>query len=462
MMRTVTMVAALTSVALVVSFSTPQSARSADIGKGTGPVAIKTRTLEGTSLELVARAEHLRRTDGPAALERLLAEFDRMNPQTPPDGKALPFGTLLAVSADEDAPRKRLSNEDRKKLAELEQLIDLVGGQKHCTTSRLYWYTDLEVAKSAARSSGKPILSLRMLGRLTDDLSCANSRFFRVVLYSNPEVARFLRETFVMHWAAFAAAPQITIDFGDGRKIVRTITGNSIHYVLNSEGQVVDGLPGLYSPKAFLNGLHEIVALVQSMRTETQEADRAALFAKYHDQRLSLLLTTWNENVQFPAHVIARFKIPSAWLEPVRDHAELQKRIAEIDRAGHIEFWSMLAAARSQRQVLDETSMKMITAMQPLAVAAGRRAQGKSGVESPLMRLIRNFTGAVSIDTVRNEFGMHSTIHTWLRTGPTELESFNDRVYAELFLMPRTDPWLGLSQPDVFSALPNAGLIEPR
>ena len=31
-----------------------------------------------------------------------------------------------------------------------------------------------------AQRTNRPILSLRLLGNLTDDFSCANSRFFRV------------------------------------------------------------------------------------------------------------------------------------------------------------------------------------------------------------------------------------------------------------------------------------------
>src|SRR5262249_61690956 len=36
-----------------------------------------------------------------------------------------------------------------------------------------------------------------------------------------------------------------------GRKLERTITGNSIHYILDVDGQVVDALPGLYSAPVF-------------------------------------------------------------------------------------------------------------------------------------------------------------------------------------------------------------------
>src|SRR5688500_5457701 len=54
--------------------------------------------------------------------------------------------------------------------------IDAVAHQKYATVSRLYWHTDLALAKRAAREQGRPILHLRMLGKLDDDLSCANSR----------------------------------------------------------------------------------------------------------------------------------------------------------------------------------------------------------------------------------------------------------------------------------------------
>src|SRR6266571_6534884 len=113
----------------------------------------------------------------------------------------------------------------------------------------------IEQAKAAAQASGKPILSLRLLGQLDEEYSCANSRFFRTTLYANTEVSSYLRDHFILHWQSVRPIPRITVDFGDGRKIERTITGNSIHYVLDAKGRVVDGLPGLYGPKAFLAGL---------------------------------------------------------------------------------------------------------------------------------------------------------------------------------------------------------------
>jgi hypothetical protein len=139
---------------------------------------------------------------------------------------------------------------DAKEIAKLRQDIDRVALQRDAYASRLFWYTDLGEAKAEAQRTGKPILSLRLLGKLDEELSCANSRLFRIVLYANPQISQFLRDTYVLHWSSERPVPQITLDFGDGRVVQRTITGNSVHYVLDSQGRMVDALPGLYGPAA--------------------------------------------------------------------------------------------------------------------------------------------------------------------------------------------------------------------
>ena len=95
--------------------------------------------------------------------------------------------------------------------------IDALSHQKYATVSRLYWHVDPTSAKAAAREQGRPILHLRMLGRLDEDLSCANSRLFRATLYANQDVSQLLRERFVLYWSSERPVPRVTIDFGDGR-----------------------------------------------------------------------------------------------------------------------------------------------------------------------------------------------------------------------------------------------------
>jgi hypothetical protein len=71
-------------------------------------------------------------------------------------------------------------------------------------------------------------------------------------------VSQLLREHFVLHWQSVRPVPKLTIDFGDGRKMERTLTGNSIHYVMDSDGRVIDALPGMYGPGAFRRELERI------------------------------------------------------------------------------------------------------------------------------------------------------------------------------------------------------------
>lgn len=130
--------------------------------------------------------------------------------------------------------------------------LDAICSQKDAHTTLLYWFTDLPSAIAQARRTQRPILSLRLLGRLDEELSCANSRFFRKLLYPEPRINRVLRERFVLHWESVRPVPKVTIDFGDGKRLVRTLTGNSAHLVLDPFGRPVDALPGLVSPDVFL------------------------------------------------------------------------------------------------------------------------------------------------------------------------------------------------------------------
>src|SRR5262245_60373800 len=92
--------------------------------------------------------------------------------------------------------------------------LDAICAQKDAHTSLLYWFTDLDRAIAEARRTHRPILSLRLLGRLDEELSCANSRFFRKLLYPDATINRILREQFVLHWQSVRPVPKVTIDFG--------------------------------------------------------------------------------------------------------------------------------------------------------------------------------------------------------------------------------------------------------
>ncbi len=346
--------------------------------------------------------------------------------------------------------------------------LDAVSRQRDSYASGLYWYTDFEEARAAAKLSGKPILSLRLLGQLDEEFSCANSRFFRAVLYANAEVSQYLRDHFVLHWKSVRPAPRVMIDFGDGRKLERTVTGNSIHYVLDAEGQPLDALPGLYGPAAFMRALAQSEALALQLDGKTQAARWPALRV-YHNGRIQAIAREWAVDVtktggRVPADVVVRIerrkKSPGAIeVAPLA----ISKRATEVDilksitadataleAATDISSWNKIAALHASDVRLDKASVAFIT-----------RQNAALGADQALLsRTLQNLEQYLALDTVRNDYLMRTKLHAWFATGEAVggVETLNELVYAELFKTPGSDPWLGLYSPDVYTALDGGGV----
>jgi hypothetical protein len=367
----------------------------------------------------------------------------------------------------------------------LRTALDTIARQRDSYTSKLYWFTDFDHAKAAARASGKPILSLRLLGNLDDELSCANSRFFRATLYANAQVSAYLRDHFILHWKSVRPVPKVTIDFGDGRKLERTITGNSIHYVLDADGRILDALPGLYGAQAFLTGLQQAETIVNRCAT-SPPSERDHILHDYHCTRVVALESDWSRDLAAvrvstdatkslsqptalssgppSAAVASRSTLSKTQIERPLLRSVFPDRTpthAQLESATDDSTWASIAALHSDQARLDQASRALLLAKAPSALTAGRLTASKIIVENPVLRQIRNLERSISEDTVRNEYLFHTKIHEWLATEPAapNLDAFNSKVYAELFLTPDSDPWLGLAQPDVCTALENNGLV---
>lgn len=399
----------------------------------------------------------------------------------------------LVAAMNSESARKPTPEEEQvrvaylsRRIARLDEIIDQVGMQRYCSRSRLFWHTDLNKALDAARQTGKPILSLRMLGNLNEDFSCANSRFFRTTLYANDEISKTLRENFVLHWQSVRPVPKVTIDFGDGRKLERTITGNSAHYILTPDAEVVDCLPGLYGPKAFLRKINEGLSLAKQVAA-LNPAERAQRLTSYHAEQVSRLgqafasdlvragresntvalapEPTQAEPKAAPpaANVAAGIARPKMRIES-RLIAAALPTVSDPSKLEDDAVWQQIAALHAEDALIDNASRELIRSENPTAAVAGRLAITKRVVEDPLVRLVRSLESSIAFDTVKNEYRLHRQIHGWLadanyRPGIDEL---NERVYAELFLTPSTDPWLGLAPPDVYTALPSGGVVTNR
>jgi hypothetical protein len=377
--------------------------------------------------------------------------------------------------------------DDATRWTRLMTAIDAVAAQKDAAFCGLYWHTDLEKAMAAAREQRKPILSLRLLGTLDTEFSCANSRYFRTVLYANEEVSAALRERFVLHWQSVRPVPKVTIDMGDGRVIERTVTGNSIHYVLDADGRPVDGIPGLYGPRAFLRAIGAAEGVVAELqKIHSRDAQRQHLMAWHQRQAQAAAAQLDNDLATIDATTVHSEmgrrvnSVPAAKTARrvtaveagnaafAKSRAELPIVRALADAAPpqmDDESWTKLSGLRRHREDarLDASSRAVVRVKYPTAQQAGARAESKRMVEDPIVRVVENLQYSIARDTVRNEFDFHLRIHNWFARGDAEafaddVRPLNERVYAELFLTPSSDPWLGLVPPDTYSALDRNGV----
>ena len=483
------------------------------------------------------------------------------------------------------ALRQNQSRLEAPENAPLRTALDGVARQRDAFASGLYWFTDLEAAKAEAKKTGRPILSLRLLGNLDDEFSCANSRFFRTSLYANRSVSALLRRGYVLHWKSVRPVPVLTIDMGDGRRIKRTITGNSIHYILNADGHVLDALPGNYGPAAFIAALQRVEQYAVDKSAEERRAWHGSEAHTLCEEWLADAVNTgiYGEKAQavmldsteaqkllmelrpnafpagkYPTHAtIARTDIDKlitgalptplsrfggelrtpmifedafvssrrkqqgadtagALLESTpligrlfrsKDSASMQSvppfpyptefdppkgmverpllkqspapaAEAALDLAARgaeeaaipltqrmtNERWARIAVRHRDVVWLDESSRRFMIAKLPSEML--REEEVRAGFaqddKSPLARMLENFESAIARDMVRNEYYFHTLIHQWLEEDKDgalarDVEALNKRVYAELFLTPDYDEWLGLVPEDTYTALEKDG-----
>ncbi len=368
---------------------------------------------------------------------------------------------------------------DNPRWQELTQALDKICKQRDCEASRLYWYTDLDKAKQAAAASNKPILSLRLLGNLDEELSCANSRFFRITLYSHPEIAALLRDKYVLHWQSVRPVPKITIDFGDGRKVQQTITGNSIHYILDKTGRPIDALPGLYAPQAFNRHLTQGAEFVAKYH-QLAAKDRQGAIDTYHQTQLTNLQANWKQDlaklgvnlISIPTSSQSTSSNPSAIVAStvavtksgievpiLRRTSTFSQQSDLLARSTDDSLWVKLGQLHQQDAILSENSLQLIRRKQPQL--ASLTAKDKNTNSDPIPELVTKFQKLIAIDSIRNEYRLHSQIHAWsIGAASIDLDSLNARVYDRLFLTPQSDRWLGLMPGDGYTGIDRDGLIE--
>ena len=465
---------ALTTLALLVlgasvASATPGAPAPTASATPTAPPATPTTAAPGLGELVPAQAAALAeaheiarlRARGPAGLAEALAAYDELGRRS---GYVLPA-----------------------EVARAEARVDAVAAQRHATVSRLYWYTDLDAAKRAATASGKPIVSLRLLGRLDEELSCANSRLFRATLYANAAIATLLREQVILHWSSERPVPRVTIDYGDGRTITTTTTGNSAHLVLDASGAVLDVLPGVYAPGAFRTELTTSLALARRVAALPPAAGATAL-AAHHRGAATAAADRWRtlaaaRGGMMPARPEGSPARPAVGYAPgaatpvgapppppptlsiaFAQLATVSKAAIEVPqlRALRLEgglrprapadvgLWASLGRELwPAAAALDAPSRALVTRLH----TAGPVTVPEAAVAAVITRLEQNLLA----DSALDELVLRPAIHALLGTGEARLDVVTTWLYATVFHTPRGDAWLGLLPRTEFTGVPGDG-----
>ena len=77
------------------------------------------------------------------------------------------------------------------------------------------------------------------------------------MLFSDDHVAALINNRFEAAWESVRPVPLVTINFGNGHVLTRTLNGNIATYVCTADGKMLDVLPGVYEPTTYLDRLDQ-------------------------------------------------------------------------------------------------------------------------------------------------------------------------------------------------------------
>jgi hypothetical protein len=116
------------------------------------------------------------------------------------------------------------------------------------------------------------------------------------VLFSSDTVANTINGIFEPVWESVRPVPIVTIDFGNGHTITRTLHGNIATYLCNAEGTVFDILPGIYEPTEYVNQLNQFALLFRHAHQQFRpgQAKDEAQFKAAHAAHVSERLKAYH------------------------------------------------------------------------------------------------------------------------------------------------------------------------
>ena len=224
------------------------------------------------------------------------------------------------------------------------------------------------------------------------------------MLFSDPRISALIREQFVAAWESVRPVPIVEIDFGNGRKIKRTVNGNIATYICAPDGRVIDIIPGLNTPEAFFQDLRYALNL---WRASLASFDQTVL--DYHTANLSTrTVYEWVRNDMSKAMVDRLMRM------------SLDKRQELVDRKDR---GTHVVPGPYMRPPADLT---------------------KLDIEIPIRKLTVEESAILAADTGINRQERKPLLHKILAEKIVRPADITKRVYKDVLHCDLDDPYLGL------------------
>ncbi len=230
-------------------------------------------------------------------------------------------------------------------------------------------------------------------------------------MFSRAEVAALINRDFEAAWEMVRPVPVVRIDFGNGHVATRTLHGNIATYVCATDGQVVDILPGTYTPPVYMAALNEIRQLAVSLSPAEQV--RQTHLRNYHREKVQTLRSQ-------PARIVyPRVTVP----QPGNPQAASAQpaRVDPGKRAVELRVEQIVVQARAV----------------PNGTEGARRLRPRPGTDLAEWELL-------AVDTWLNETQRRLLVHKRLAGEPVRPEQIKRWLYREVLHADLDDPYMGL------------------
>ena len=182
------------------------------------------------------------------------------------------------------------------------------------------------------------------------------------MLFSQSSVADFINANFEPVWESVRPVPIVRIDCGNGTVLTRTLRGNILTTVCNSDGQVLDALPGIYLEKTYLDRLDQMRLLAAFVKTKPPDQWADTLVAYHRSQagalNMELVPERFMEKRAVATDGVARPEQPVEVVLEKPDPATLVKEDAAkptVSGPEDLKDWNLLA----QDTYLNETTNRL-------------------------------------------------------------------------------------------------------